>query len=490
MAFNSLSYFIFLSVVFLLFYGTAFRYRWLTLLVSSYVFYGFLLKPSLIVILASVTIFSYYAGILIDRAGTEKSRKKLLFFSVTANLAVLVYFKYLVFLVENLNMMFAAISSGIVIPEPARMASIAFSFFIFQAISYLSDIYFRITKPEPHPGYFALYISFFPKLLQGPIERAENLLPQFRNVYEFNYDDVRRGLLLFGWGLFLKVVVADRLALFVDPVYNDVRSYSGLPLIIATYAYAFQIYFDFAGYTNMALGTARLFGVNLTQNFNSPYLATSCADFWRRWHISFSRWILDYIFIPLQMKWRILGTNGTALALFCTFLLSGIWHGASWTYIIWGILHGIFLAASTYYAPYKKKLYKLAGIEKNRWVTAWQIFITFNLVSFTYIFFRSASLEDAWFIVLNIFKVNNNYSSIQTIGIIDFMTKYIIFENKKSEIISLVFVLNIILIVYKKRHGTLFDKPLFYRWACYYCIFFIIVLLGVTSKNNFIYFQF
>jgi len=490
MTFNSISYFIFLPAVFLVFHITADRYRWLALLISSYIFYGFLLKPSLLIVLAFVTIFSYYMGNRIDTAGNKENRKKLLFFSVAGNLAVLVYFKYLAFLVENLNILVGFLAPGAAIPEPAPLVSIALSFFIFQAISYLSDIYFGITKPEVHPGHFALYISFFPKLLQGPIERAESLLPQLRKPYEFHYTEIRSGLLLFVWGLFLKVVVADRLALFVDPVYNNVEAYTGIPLIIATYAYAFQIYFDFAGYTNMALGGAKLFGLNLTQNFRSPYLATSCADFWRRWHISFSRWILDYIFQPLQMKWRNLGKNGTALALFVTFLLSGLWHGASWTFIIWGLLHGVFLAASTYYKPYKKQLHKKLGIDNSRWLTIWQVIVTFHLVSFTYIFFRASSIEDAGHIIANILNIYSNYTEIKTIGISEFITKNILIGNRKIVAITLLLILSIILVVYKHRDESLFTKPVWFRWACYYSLFIIIVVLQISTKTDFIYLQF
>lgn len=490
MTFNSISYFIFLPAVFLVFHITADRYRWMVLLISSYIFYGFLLKPSLLLVLAFVTIFSYYMGNRIDTAGNKENRKKLLFFSVAGNLAVLVYFKYLAFLVENLNILVGFLAPGAAIPEPAPLVSIALSFFIFQAISYLSDIYFGITKPEVHPGHFALYISFFPKLLQGPIERAESLLPQFRKPYEFNYAEVRSGLLLFVWGLFLKVVVADRLALFVDPVYNNVEAYTGIPLIIATYAYAFQIYFDFAGYTNMALGGAKLFGLNLSQNFRSPYLATSCADFWRRWHISFSRWILDYIFQPLQMKWRDLGGNGTAAALFVTFLLSGLWHGASWTFVIWGVLHGVYLAASTLYKPHKKNFYKKLGLEKKRWVSVWQVFITFNLVSFTYIFFRASNIEDAWYIVQHIPHIYSNYLYIKTRGITEFIIKYILIGNGTIGFIIIFFTYLIIFTVHKYRNISLFEKPAWFRWFCYYALFIIITIFQVTTKPQFIYFQF
>ena len=490
MTFNSLAYVLFLPLVFLAFQTAADRYRWLVLLIASYAFYGFMLQPSLLLILAFVTAFSYLMGKYIDRETNNGTRKKQLLFSVLVNLAILVYCKYLLFVVENLNGLLDIFSPETSIPLPKPMVSIALSFFVFQAISYLADIYFGITGSEPHLGRFALFMSFFPKLLQGPIERAGSMLPQLMRPYRFDYDGIRKGLLLFGWGLFLKTVVADRLAFFVDPVYNNVQAYAGIPLIIATYAYAFQLYFDFAGYTNMALGSARLFGINLTQNFNSPYLATSCADFWRRWHISFSRLILDYIFQPLQMKWRNLGINGTALALFVTFLLSGIWHGASWNFVIWGVLHGIFMAASAYYKPYKKKIHKKFRIDNSRWVSIWQVAVTFHLVCFTYIFFRASTIEDSWHIVTNLTQFNENYKYIHDSGIRLFIKENIIMGQYMLDLLTTISVLAVTLIVYKNRTVSLFEKPTWFRWTCYYAILVIILSLQVTTKTNFIYLQF
>lgn len=490
MTFNSFSYFLFLPTVFLVFQFTKDRFRWLVLLASSYIFYGFLLRPSLLAVLAFVTIFSYWVGSLIGQTKSQKRRKTLLCIGVSVNLLVLVYFKYLVFLVENLNMLLDLLSFENTIPQPEPLVSVALSFFIFQAISFLADMYFGTIRPELHPGHFALYISFFPKLLQGPIERTGNFLPQIKKPYQFKYDEVRQGLLLFSWGLFLKTVVADRFALFVDPVYNNVQAYTGITLIIATYAYAFQIYFDFAGYTNMALGSARLFGITLTQNFNSPYLATSCADFWRGWHISFSRWILDYIFEPLQMKWRNLAKTGTALALFVTFLLSGIWHGASWNFLIWGVLHGIFLAISIYYRPYKKKIHKRLVPEKNRWARAVPILITFHLVCLTYIFFRSTTVSDAWYIVTNMLDIHGNYASIQGNGMSEFIKSDILIGQKKTVALTLAVMSSIPLTVRRFRNMPFFEKPVWFRWTCYYGLFLLITVFHLSTKPSFIYFQF
>lgn len=413
MIFNSLSYFMFLPIVFLVFILVGDRYRWLVLLISSYIFYGFIFKPILLIALSTVILVTYWLGKLINRSTVPFVRSRFLFIGIVINLALLVYFKYIPFLVSNLNTLLTSSGIDVVLDKPLPLVSIGLSFFIFQAISYLADIYFLMAEPEEHFGYFALYIAFFPKLLQGPIERAGDLIPQLKAKFKLNYDNVRFGILLFSWGCFKKVVIADRLGTYVDVVYNDVHAFTGLPLLLATYSYAFQIYLDFSGYTDMALGSALLFNINLTQNFNSPFLATSCTDYWRRWHISLSKWILDYVFEPLQMKFRNFGKSGTAVSLLVTFIVCGIWHGASWSYIVWGFIHGIYLAVSTYYRPYQKKLHKRLGLQKTAFLRIWQTVITFQLICFSFIFFRAANINDAIYLAKNtIVGMPNDFSQI------------------------------------------------------------------------------
>jgi alginate O-acetyltransferase complex protein AlgI len=351
-----------------------------------------------------------------------------------------------------------------------------------QAISYLADIYMEIQEPEPHAGRFALYMAFFPKLLQGPIERAENLLPQLKQAYRFDYDNMRSGLLLFAWGLFKKVVIADRLALYVNAVYGDVHAYSGLPLLLATYFYALQIYFDFSGYTDMALGVGRLFNLRLTQNFKSPYLATSVADFWRRWHISFSRWILDYIFKPLQMTWRNWGTKGTAgmaVALLVTFLASGVWHGARWGFVVWGVTHGVYLAVSVYWKPHQEKLHKALRLEKTWVLRVWQTVITFHLICFSWIFFRAPSLSDALYVVNNLFAGFGN-------------TRGFLFQHGATELAALLMGLSIIFAVRLlwTSGREMLDYPGWLRWAGYVALVEWLMLFNIDIQRAFIYFQF
>lgn len=336
MVFTSLQYFVFLPLVFLAHHYLGDRARTPLLLLASLAFYAAFKLPHLLLALAVVTGATYAAGLRLGAAGAPRSRTRWLWCGVGVNLLVLVSMKYLPFLAQNLNELAAALSWNARVPAVPVIVSIGVSYFVFQALSYLIDLYLEIIEPERDFGRFALSLSFFPKLLQGPIERSGDLLPQLHAPYEFRYETVRSGLLLFAWGMFKKLVVADRLGLYVNMVYGAVPAHTGPAYLCATWLYAFQLYFDFSGYTDMALGSARLFNIHLTPNFNTPYLATSVADFWRRWHISFSRWILDYIFKPLQMRFRDRGTAGTALALFITFLVSGVWHGASWGFVIWG----------------------------------------------------------------------------------------------------------------------------------------------------------
>jgi alginate O-acetyltransferase complex protein AlgI len=481
MVFNSLTYFIFLPSLFIVFCLCSDRYRWLLLLLASVGFYATLKAPGLLAALAVVTMTSYYAGIRIGGCPSEAAQKRYLTLGILANLAVLCFFKYFNFIYANLGVLFG---SGHSVPEgtaaPA-LISIGVSYFTFQAISYLIDIYFEVEEPERHLGYFALYLCFFPKILQGPIERAGDLLPQLKKSYQFDYQNMRSGLLLFAWGLFLKVAVADRLALFVNRAYDNVHDYSGLPLIVATYLYALQIFCDFSGYTNMALGTARLFNITLTNNFNSPYLATSIADFWRRWHISFSRWILDYIFKPLQMQWRDWKNWGSAAALLVTFLVSGLWHGSSWGFVVWGLLHGLYLSASVFYRPIQQKIDKKTPSCLTFPMKIWQVVITFNLVCFAWIFFRANTLSDAFYVVRHLFAGWGNLG--------------VLFQQQGVELcISILGIVVVCSVSYVGRRTSLasrfFSMSPLWRWPLYVSLVITTILFNVKSDKLFIYFRF
>lgn len=478
MPFNSVTYFLFLPLVFAVYYAAPQRTRLGLLLAASLAFYAALKVPYLLLVLVGVAAVSYWFGIRIEEAGSPQSRTRWLCGGVVANLFVLFLLKYLPFLLENILSLSRLFSLELGSVHLAGFVAIGVSYYVFQAVSYLVDIYYEMETTERSLVFFILYLAFFPKLLQGPIERAGDLIPQLKQEYQYVDENVRLGLLLLGWGLLKKVVVAERLAFYVDSVYGNVQAFKGLSLWLATYAYAFQIYADFSGYTDMALGSALLFNIKLTQNFNSPYLATSVADFWRRWHITFSRWILDYIFKPLQMKWRYSKDAGTAAALLTAFLVSGVWHGASWGFVIWGALHGLFMACSVFYKPYQKKLHRLLRVEKTWLQKMWMTVVTFNLVCFAWVFFRASTVNDALYIVRNLCPADNAGlgTLVTTRALIDLA------------VISGFIAASAAVKVYRAT-TTLLELPVWVRWPAYYALGATILVLG-RSTGSYIYFRF
>jgi len=482
MNFNSIEFFLFIPLLFLGLTLAPKRLSWLVLLAGSCYFYLTLKLLLLLLVLSLVIGVSYLGGIAIGRIGQAGIRRAVFWAAVSVNLLVLIGMKYLPFLAANLNRLCDSLQCSLTVPQPAPLVAIGVSYFVFQAISYLTDVYWKLQEPERHPGIFALYLSFFPKLLQGPIERAGDLLPQLRVPFRFDSNNFRVGLLTFAWGLFKKAVIADRLALYVNSAYGDLLGHAGLPLLIATYLYALQIYYDFSGYTDMALGSARMFNITLTQNFRTPYLATSVADFWRRWHISFSRWILDYLFRPLQMHWRNLRQMGTAAALIVAFLLSGLWHGASWCYVIWGGLHGLYLASSVAYKPLKKKFSKRFNLGNNRWYRLWQIIVTFHLVCFGWVFFRSPTVGDAWYVLAHLLGNGSN-------------VKGFLLSQGALELAIVAGSLVIAWTAWWFRERMLserdfFTTPSWFRWAVYCSLATLLILFNTDSNTGFIYFQF
>jgi alginate O-acetyltransferase complex protein AlgI len=341
-------------------------------------------------------------SLLMTLGALASSRGTWLVVGLVNTLAPLLFFKYAGFIVQNLTAVLAWLHVAVKLPEPPTLMPfgldyllpIGISFFTFQSMSYIIDVYLGKVDRERNFLRFANFVCFFPILMAGPIERAGHLLPQFRQLPTIRLQNFTDGASLFLVGLFKKLALASYLSLYVDRIYDNPKAFGAPALILATFAFGWQIFFDFSGYTDMARGVAKLLGFDLVLNFNNPYLADSLADFWRRWHISFSRWILDYIFMPLQMRWRDWGNAATGAALVVTFLVSGIWHGAAWTFVIWGTLHGLGLAAthqldrSAFYRKRVPKLLKQAGV--------------FLFVSFTWIFFRADSLPDAWLIVQRI----------------------------------------------------------------------------------------
>lgn len=496
---NSLTYLFFIAVVFALFYVLKGKQRWSLLLLASLIFYITQRAPYLLAALGLVILVSFFWGLKIYQCKKENQKKTWLISGIVLNGLVLFIFRYLPLILKNIP----SLADNPDWSFLDGLVTVGVSFFVLQAISYLIDIYLEMLIPEKHLGYFALYLSFFPKLIQGPIERGGDLLPQLHSPYQFDYQRTRLGLWKIETGLFKKLVLADRLALFVNAVYGKPQNYTGLPLILATYLYALQIYFDFSAYTDIALGTAKIFGIRLTDNFNSPYLADSIPEFWRRWHISFSRWILDYIFKPIQLSLRNWQQWGSAIALIITFLFSGIWHGASWGFLIWGGLHGLYMASSVFFSPLIKKLLKRLKLEKNKLVRVIQIFITFNLVSFSWIFFRAKNLADASYIVTH--ALRGIGSSLRMLlrsltpqynpeNFQRFLNPYLMGQDTKSALILVAMLLvALVMAIFHfkpKLKEFPFNQPTLIRWGIYYLTLFAILFLGVFASYQFIYNQF
>jgi alginate O-acetyltransferase complex protein AlgI len=486
MQFNSLQYIIFLPIVFVLYYLLNHKYRWFLLLAASYLFYAWLMQIHLLIILFAITVFTYYLGNYLSTKQNETSRRRILIFGLIVNIGILLSFKYSVFAIKSLNNIF---NSGISLSSlPAIfLVTIGLSYFIFQALSYLIDIYYEKQEPEPHFGYFALYLAFFPKLLQGPIEKAGVVVPQLKTEQKFDYENFRRGSFIFLFGIFKKVVIADHIAIFVNQVWGNLDSYSGLPLIVAIFAFAFQIYYDFSAYTDMAIGSALILNINLTNNFNHPYYSTSITDFWRRWHISFSKWLMEYVFTPLQISFRTLGKFGMSLAFLITFFICGLWHGASVSFVLWGIYNGLYFVVSYLTAGLRRNINSFLKTDKIPQIhNVFKIIITFIFVSGGWLLFRSESVSQIKYFLIHLkgnmhFNIGDYRFGLDKDEMWVFIGGLIL-----AEIIQLIEVIKKtgIYDIITKYNGVI-------RWSFYYLIIIVILFYGAFNRSTqFIYFQF
>lgn len=394
MLFNSLLFAVFLTVVFILYHIVPVRFRWAFLLLASYAFYmnlhvayGFLLLFS--------TLLTYSLALRLEKTPEKKKKRLCLTGGILPLIGILLVFKLGTPAINKIN---ALIDTGRLSLHPLTLRILlpaGVSFYFFQSMGYLIDVYKGKVRAERHFGYYALFVSFFPQLLAGPIGRADSLLPQLKAERRFDYDSASYGLKLMAWGYFKKLVIADTFAVTVNQVYDNCYSYVGLVFIITTVMYALQIYCDFSGYSDIAIGCAKLFGINLTTNFKSPYLSFSVREFWSRWHISLSTWFRDYVYIPLGGSRT--GRIRHCLNLFITFLVSGFWHGSALTFLVWGALHGLLQIIETFIYPKRKAG---APARKKHW---WQLPITFCVICFAWIFFRANSIQDARWIISRLF---------------------------------------------------------------------------------------
>lgn len=475
MVFSSFEFLLFFPIVTILYFTIPHKFRWLLLLVASCVFYAFFKWEYLFILLFTIVI-DYFAGIWIHST-QGRQRKLALLVSIIANVGVLALFKYYYFIIGNINSISFRLTGVTYDPIWDIILPIGLSFHTFQAMSYTIEVYRGHQKVERDFGIFALYVMFYPQLVAGPIERPQNILHQFHRRHYFEESRFVSGLRLMLWGFFKKIVIADNLATYGDLVFGDIHQYSGLPLIVAVFFYSFQIYCDFSGYSDIAIGTARTMGFKLMLNFDRPYKARSISEFWKRWHISLSSWFRDYLYIPL-------GGNRVTLPrwymnLMIVFLVSGLWHGASWNFVIWGGLHGIYQimghVTKNAQAAIFKPLGKLGDMLQN-WITV-------ALVAFAWIFFRATTFADAQYAVKHLFA-SNSHSLSEVIDII-----------KVDNLIGIILSLGVLFIVERMQStramGAWVDsKPKWQRWGIYYGLTMIILIFGYFGAVQFIYFQF
>ncbi len=476
MLFNSVEFVLFFIIIVFLYFTLPHKYRWFLLLTGSCYFYMAFI-PVYILILGFTIVVDYWAGIFLEKI-EGKNKKLFLIASLIANIGVLAVFKYYNFLNDNLTVFLKTVNITNHIQSLAIILPIGLSFHTFQAMSYTIEVYRGRQKAEKNFGIYALYVMFFPQLVAGPIERPQNLLHQFYEKHTFDYDRVTEGLKLMLWGFFKKLVIADRLAIYVNTIYNNPEHHNGTTLLIATIFFAFQIYCDFSGYSDIAIGAAKIMGFKLMLNFNRPYFSRNISEFWKRWHISLSSWFRDYLYISL-------GGNRVSVPrwyfnLFIVFLLSGLWHGANWTFIIWGALNGFYLVFAVVISKPREKLLAVLGIDNNssgmRFI---QIFSTFILSCFAWIFFRANNLDDAGHIVKAIFTNTGPVYS----------------ENPSMLIYSVFGILFLLLVEMKQEYyqgdfTLMHNKSWVVRNLSYTFLMIIILLIGVFDGGQFIYFQF
>ena len=469
MLFNSISFLLFFPVVCVLYFCIPAIYtrvrNWFLLLASYYFYMNW--EPAYALLLLTSTVITYFAAVGIGNTTKKKKKKIYLTISLILNLVILFLFKYFNFMAANVEHLFSVSGMAIDLPEFGLLLPVGISFYTFQALGYSIDVYRGTTKVENDFPTYALFVSFFPQLVAGPIERSNNLLPQFKEKHQFDYEMLMTGLRLMIWGYFLKLVLADRCGIYVDSVFDNVDKHNGGSFIVASLLFPFQIYGDFAGYSLIAVGMARILGFRLMNNFNRPYFATSIGEFWHRWHISLSTWFKDYVYIPLGGN-RV-GKLRNYFNLLVTFVVSGIWHGANWTFFCWGSIHGLLLCIE-----------KVLGIGKQKYVGIRKFFhwlVTFVHVFFSWKFFRADNLNDAFTILKGVFT---------NMGM------------PKPELANFFAVALAMIVLFSKEQADEYQRNIHFSesrsWILrhVYIVLMIayIVLFGVFGGDQFIYFQF
>jgi len=481
MLFNSFHFLFFFLIFWPIYLALSGTSRRVFTLAASYYFY-MCWSTKYIAVIWGITIIDYISGIMIDRARSQSTKRLYMILSIGSNLGLLAVFKYFNFLSVSVSQALHPVG----INDPPFLLSvilpIGLSFHTFQAMSYTLDVYKGKAPAEKSLLNYALYVAFFPQMVAGPIERPNHLLPQFRRAHRFDWANVRAGGRLTLWGLFKKMVIADGIAPFVNMVYGHPDRFPGIALLLATCMFAIQIYCDFSGYSDMAIGLARVMGFELTTNFRRPYFARSIGEFWHRWHISLSTWFRDYVYIPL-------GGNRVAIPRFylnimITFMLSGLWHGANWAFVIWGAFHGICLVLSHVTASLRASIRRVAGVEKFPAALAFfQVAITCSLVTLGWIFFRAASLSQVFYVISHLFPLKHLDSVL-----------FLKAGMERADLPFLLFFVAVMFLVeWLMEHPENCPRIWWhrgFRLAMYYACAFTIIFYGTFGHVDFIYFQF
>lgn len=484
MLFNSNAFYIFFPIVFTVYWIIPAKYRWGVLLISSYYFY-MSWNIKYVTLILTTTLVSYCAALLMERTESRRKKKLCLTSALLISFGILFFFKYFNFLSKSVTDVLQSFAIPVGQATLNLMLPVGISFYTFQTLSYVIDVYRGKVKACRHFGKYATFISFFPQLVAGPIERTRNLLPQIEGEHTFHTEKGIRGAKMIAWGFFKKIAIADTVAIYVDTVYNAAESFTGFPLLLATVLFTFQIYCDFSGYSDIAVGTAGLLDIDLMINFKSPYFSASIREFWSRWHISLSTWFRDYVYIPLGGNRR--GPWRTRWNLLVTFLVSGLWHGADWTYVLWGCIHGLGQIL-------EREWNRMFRIDPNK-KTWLKMGCTFLFVSVTWIFFRANTISDAGYILTHLFDGITDPKAYLTDGYHAFQHAGMVQVSGLSTLI-ISFLCILILLLHDRLNQTKdvwariggLKKPL--RYALYFLLLFIILYSRQLGEYEFVYFQF
>lgn len=479
MVFTSFNFLIFFPTVLILYFLLPQKFRWLFLLIASYYFY-INIKPVYAILLAAITLTTYTFTILIAKAKTEKKKKQLLVADIIITLLPLFFFKYFNFINEGVFSLLNAAGLHLQLPQISLLLPVGISFYTFMALGYVIDVYNEEVEAEKNIGVVALFLSFFPIVMSGPIERATNMFHQFKGKLQFNYQMMIAGLQLILWGYFMKLALADRISIYIDAVFNNADQHVGSSLLLATLMQPIRVYGDLGGYSLIAIGCAKVMGINIIPNFNRPFFAPTVSEFWRRWHISLIKWLTDYVYTPLAFSFRKYGVWGIAVALNLTFIISGVWHGAALNFIVWGAIQGLALSAETFTRKRKEAFEDKFRLKLKWWYILLCCLFTYLVFAFSLSFGGAASTVPE---VLNIFgkiftdSLHLPYKDGDTM-LYGFMA------------FSILFIKDFMEEYYPGRVLLFNNKNLMVRWFSYYFVIFMIFYFGVFSGEQFVYFQF